>query len=239
MLSRLELRSFPDAARPELTAEHLEEMLEALETPARIIVLRGTPELFSPGLSLEMAARQPQGALQCAKAMANLLIALLAAPAPVIAVVDGKAMGGGVGLACAADLVLATPHATFALPEVISGLFPAVIFPVVAQRMGIARARLLALSAESLNAQQAMAAGLVDEVTEDPEARIQHWEKRWRRMDPRAMAALKRWSADVAGTEAHLQEGVHRLGQQLALASTQQRLERMMNGESPWDEEDA
>ena len=81
-----------------------------------------------------------------------------------VAVVRGAAMGGGVGLACTMDRVIATADAVFAMPEVTLGIAPAQIAPFVAQRMGPRRARWHMLSATRLDAQAALAVGLVDHV---------------------------------------------------------------------------
>src|SRR5438477_5999325 len=87
-----------------------------------------------------------------------------------LAVVDEQALGGGVGLAAVCDYVLATERATFGLPELLLGLVPATIFPILLERMPPQRARRLALLGHTQNAAQASASGLVDEVVaSDPE----------------------------------------------------------------------
>src|SRR4030095_2477202 len=66
---------------------------------------------------------------------ADLFTMLQSSPKPLLAVVDGAAIGGGLGLACACDWVVATSRATFALPELLWGLAPATIWPIVSSRM--------------------------------------------------------------------------------------------------------
>lgn len=79
-------------------------------------------------------------------------------------------MGGGFGLACAADIALARKDAKFALSETTLGLVPAQIAPFVVARIGQAQARRLALSGERIDGVEAERIGLVDFVAEDATA---------------------------------------------------------------------
>jgi len=90
-------------------------------------------------------------------------------PMAVIALVDGPAMGGGLGLACCADIVITTPRARFALSETRLGLTPAQIAPFVINRVGLATARRLALTGARFDGAGAAAIGLSDHHCESPE----------------------------------------------------------------------
>ena len=90
-----------------------------------------------------------------------------------IAVVEGAAMGGGVGLVAACDFVLASSTAQFGMPEVTLGLPPAQIAPFIAARLGHGAALRLMLTGRRITAAQARACGLADEVFE-PEALDDH-----------------------------------------------------------------
>src|ERR1700730_3013334 len=90
-------------------------------------------------------------------------------PMAVIAVVDGAAVGGGLGLACCADIVITTPRARFALSETSLGLTPAQIAPFVINRIGLAAARRLALSGARFDGAVAAAIGLSDHHCESAE----------------------------------------------------------------------
>ena len=83
-------------------------------------------------------------------------------------------MGGGFGLACVADLVVALPSARFALPEVTLGLTPAQIAPFVVARLGAPRTRQLALTGARFGAQEALAYGLVHQCLDDEAALNEH-----------------------------------------------------------------
>ena len=88
-------------------------------------------------------------------------------PQATIALVQGAAFGGAVGLAACCDIVLATPASSFCLSEVKIGLIPAVISPYVMRAMGPRQARRYMLTAERFNAQKALQIGLVHELVED------------------------------------------------------------------------
>lgn len=144
----------------------------------RSIVLQGAGGHFCAGGSLgdfASAIGQPwQGAADADplatlnREFGALLEALCALPQWLLAAVDGAAMGGGIGLLCCADFVLATPQAVFATPEVTLGIVPAQIAPFVVRRLGDAAARDWLLRGQRWSAQDALRAGLVNAVAEGP-----------------------------------------------------------------------
>ena len=93
-------------------------------------------------------------------------------PAPVVARVQGYALGGGSGLVACADVALAAPDATFGFSEVKLGIIPAVISPFVLPKIG-AHARRFFLTGERFDAQTALRIGLVHEVAEDLDAAVE------------------------------------------------------------------
>lgn len=117
-----------------------------------------------------------------------------ALPQVLVVVVEGAAIGGGFGLAAIGDIVLAEASAQFAMPETGLGLPPAQIAPFVAQRIGLARARRIALTAGRVNARQALDLQLVDELAEGPDALEESLRKilqAIQRCAPRALASTK------------------------------------------------
>jgi isohexenylglutaconyl-CoA hydratase len=110
-----------------------------------------------------------------------------------VAVVEGAAMGGGVGLAAACDFVLAADSAQFGMPEVTLGLPPAQIAPFVAQRIGTGAAQRLMLTGRRIAAAQALAIGLVDEALEPAalDARLAALLLELGRAEPAALRATK------------------------------------------------
>ncbi|UTA46411.1 enoyl-CoA hydratase-related protein [Simiduia sp. 21SJ11W-1] len=100
----------------------------------------------------------------------QLLLNLARLPCTVISVLQGTVMGGGLGLCAVADICLADASAKLAMPEITLGLPPAQIAAFVGEKIGLAQARRLAVSAGRLTAQQAKAIGLVDEAYADSTA---------------------------------------------------------------------
>ena len=137
------------------------------------------------------------------RAFGHLLQALTALPMPVLAMVEGAAMGGGIGLACCADIVLATEDARFALSETGLGLIPAQIAPFVQARVGRRVALRLGLSGERVSGTLAQSLGLVDALAADSaelDALQAQWLSRILACGPQANRSLKALlSRNVAG----------------------------------------
>ncbi|HQT87455.1 MAG TPA: enoyl-CoA hydratase/isomerase family protein [Acidiphilium sp.] len=197
-------------ARNALTAR----MISALETaltkaadhaPDRIIVLRGAGDHFCAGADLaESAAARANpddAALRAANQQFGALCAQIAAhPKPIIACVQGSVIGGGIGLACAADIVLATGQTRFRLSEVTLGLIPAQILPFVIARTGYVTAKRLAITAQSLTADEAKNLSLLDILCEDHaalEVALAQTIATLRAAAPAAIAATKSLARDA------------------------------------------
>jgi methylglutaconyl-CoA hydratase len=93
-----------------------------------------------------------------------MLRAVAECPHPVVARVQGSALGGGAGRVAAADIAIAADTARFAFTEARLGLIPATVAPFVIEKIGAGRARALFLTAERFDAVQARTAGLVHRV---------------------------------------------------------------------------
>ncbi len=189
------LRTVP--VPPRLDAASVAGLRAAIADVAgvRALVLRGaSSQGFCAGLDLASLGSLDAASLRAGlDAYAALLLAIADAPLPVIAVVEGDAFGGGVGLASIADLVLATPDARFGLPEARHGFHPAIVLAALDRRLTPQRSRRLALQCESIGAAEAQAWGLVDEVVEPTalEASLARWSRRLARAAPDAVAALR------------------------------------------------
>lgn len=137
----------------------------------RIILLSGAGENFCAGGDIDWmrsAASAPADENERdAVALARMFETLARSSKPTLAVVQGAAFGGGVGLAACCDIVIAAKSAKFCLSEVRLGLIPAVVGPYVVKAIGARRARALILSAEIISAEQAFHIGLVHEVAPD------------------------------------------------------------------------
>jgi enoyl-CoA hydratase/carnithine racemase len=183
-----------------LDARRSNELADAIEACIDpVIVLEGRGDVFCRGMDFTATASESTD--DGVAAFARCIRAIRTAGKPVIAAVDGIALGGGVGIAAAADLLLATPRATFGLPEVLFGLVPGVVMPILLERLRPQQARLFALSARSRSAGEAERLGLVDAVVSDLAAAIRRSTRELSRARPAAVAALKRLTLDAAAVE--------------------------------------
>jgi methylglutaconyl-CoA hydratase len=160
-------------AKNALSGELVAKLADALATlaaddAARTVVLTGAGEVFCAGADIgEMrrAGSSPPAQNEAdARRFAGMLEALERLPQPTVAVVNGPAMGGAVGLVACCDIALASDRARFALSEVRLGLVPAMISPYVMRAIGVRQARRWFLTGEAMDAAQAQAIGLVHEV---------------------------------------------------------------------------
>ena len=143
------------------------ERLVADDT-VRVIVLAGEGKHFSAGADLQWMQRASTASrewnLADARKFAGMLARIEAAPKPTVARVQGAALGGGVGLACACDIAIAADNASFSVSEAKFGILPAVIGPYVTNAVGKRQAKRLALTTERIGAAEALAMGLVAKV---------------------------------------------------------------------------
>jgi methylglutaconyl-CoA hydratase len=200
-LARPEVRNAFDAA---LIAELSQAFVDV--GTARAVVLSGDGASFCAGADVEWmrasADLDYEANVADATALRRMLEAIDGCPAPVVAVVQGHALGGGVGLVACADIVLAHENAVFAFSEVKLGLIPAVISPFALRKIGETEARRYFLTGERFDARTAQRIGLVHEVTDDLDAALARILAELRTAGPRAARAAKRLVLDRPdGTE--------------------------------------
>jgi methylglutaconyl-CoA hydratase len=138
------------------------------DASVRLIVLAGDGNHFSTGADLKWMQRASKATQEANVADARRFAAMLGkighCPKPTIARVQGSALGGGVGLACACDIAIAADNARFSVSEVRFGILPAVIGPYLVNALGKRQAMRLALTAARIGAAEAMSIGLVQQV---------------------------------------------------------------------------
>jgi methylglutaconyl-CoA hydratase len=157
--------AFDDRLIAELTAR-LSELGE--DAAVRAVTLTGAGRSFSAGADLNwmrrMADYSEEENLADARALELLLHTLDELAKPTLAIVNGAAIAGGMGLVAACDIAIAADHAVFGLSEVRLGLIPAVISPYVVQAIGVRACRRYFLTAERFDAATAHTLGLVHEI---------------------------------------------------------------------------
>lgn len=180
----------------------------------RVVVLTGRGRVFSGGADLRWmrsaAAYTYEENLADASRMDAMLRGLYDLPKPLVARVNGPAVGGGTGLIAVCDVAVASEDAAFAFTEVRLGIAPALIAPYVVRKVGPSFARSSFVTGERFGADRALAVGLVHQVVpaEELDAAVARVTDRCRRASPNAAAAAKRLPdlalapLDEAATEA-------------------------------------
>lgn len=181
-----------------------ETVQHAGEDPdVRVVVLKSAGDrAFCAGASFDelVAIQTKEEGLAFFSGFAKVINAMRECPKFVIARVQGKAVGGGVGLAAAADHCLATVHASVKLSELAVGIGPFVVGPAVERKLGLSGMAALAIDATAWkSAEWAHAHGLFAEVFDTANALDEGVDRLARQLaksNPDAMASLKRalWS---------------------------------------------
>ena len=142
-----------------------------LDAGVRVVALRGAGKDFCAGMDLiELLASADKTVDQnraAALEFGEIFIRMRRLPKPVVALVQGRALAGGCGLATACDLVLAAESAQFGYPEVQRGFVPAIVLNMLRRTVGEKLAFDLASTGRLLTASEAAAAGLISRVYED------------------------------------------------------------------------
>lgn len=170
-IARLTLNHAPHNV---LTVPMMKEMAEAIESlngraDVKAILLQSAQQAFSAGISLEDS--RPDRVFQTLDAFTRVFQAMSDISKPVVVVVNGPAIGAGSELVGFADVVLATPKAKFAQPEVKLGVFPPFAAVMLPQLIGTKKTYELILTGEALSAEDALHFGFVNKVV--PEAELE------------------------------------------------------------------
>jgi methylglutaconyl-CoA hydratase len=185
---------------------------------AQAVVLAGDGASFCAGADVEWMRASVGLSLEeniaDANAMRQMFEAIDGCPAPVVARVQGHALGGGAGLVAASDIPICAPDTVFAFSEVKLGIIPAVISPFALAKIGPGAARRYFVTGERFDASAALRIGLVTEVAEDLDAAVERvvaellsagphaarWAKRLIRERP-AGPDTARWIAERRASE--------------------------------------
>ncbi len=192
--------------RPDLhnafNAELIEELITCfsnIPATARVVILSGRGSSFCAGADLNwmksMKDYSKDENFKDAKRLAGLFATINDCDVPVIARINGHALGGGVGLASVCDYVVAVEEALFGFTEVRLGLIPAVISPYCISKIGESHARAWMLSGERFSAQKAKEMNLVHDVASslsDLDVKVEELKKRFLAAGPEAAREAKK-----------------------------------------------
>ncbi|WP_374439043.1 gamma-carboxygeranoyl-CoA hydratase [Pseudomonas panipatensis] len=193
-------------------AATIAELIQALDAVAadprvRLLVLRGRGKHFCGGADLAWMQEAVQldyaGNLADAQQLAELLHKLHQLKTPTLAVVQGAAFGGGVGLVACCDMALGSEAAQFCLSEVRIGLIPATIGPFVTKAIGQRAATRYAMTAERFGGARARELGLLDEcyAADQLEAKVADWIANLLQNSPAALVACKALFQEIGSGE--------------------------------------
>ena len=189
-------------------AELISGIVDALahvSLDARAVVLRSEGDAFCAGADLNWMKGMVDYSLDQnvadSRALAEMFRALDDLPMPLLARVQGAAIGGGAGLVAVADIAVASTQATFGFTEVRLGIIPAVVSPYVVRKIGPAHASALFVSGIRFDAQRALEIGLVEAVEppEELDAKLGLYLDAVVAGGPHAVNAAKRLVRDVTG----------------------------------------
>ncbi len=181
------------------TVDQLHRVLDAAESDAdlRAVVLRARGEAFCSGMDLLEASSDDDDTAGNLGRFFDLLARMTTTDALVISLVAGRAVGGGVGLAAASDLVIATDRAHFSLTEALWGLLPCAVLPFLVRRTGFQRAYAMTIATTSIPAARAAEIGLVDELTADLDRALLRLLDRTLRVPPGVIGTAKAYFATI------------------------------------------
>ncbi len=167
------------------------------------VVLAGDGPSFSAGADISMmkasAAFTQEQNVTDALRLADLFDTIHSFPCPIVARVNGAAMGGGAGLVAVCDIVIAAENARLAFSEVKLGIAPAVISPYVVRKIGETHARMLFVTGERFSAVRAREIGLVHTVVplEELDAAVEQTVRELLSSGPQAIRACKALALNV------------------------------------------
>src|SRR5438046_6430764 len=188
----------------ELIAE-LTATVARVDRSARVVVLQSGGDTFCAGADVEwmrgMADYSLDDNVADSKALAGMFRALYELAMPLVARVQGAAIGGGAGLVAVADIAVASTDASFAFTETRLGIVPAVVSPYVVRKIGVARATALFVTGSRIDAKRAHEIGLVERLVEpaDLDAAVERVVAAILEGGPEAVRSAKRLASEVAG----------------------------------------
>lgn len=164
----------------------------AQESPeCRMVVIAGRDGVFCSGMDFDEASSSAAGAEEGGRLFVSLLKRFTSIPRVVVAAVDGRVTGGGVGLAAACDFVFATSRSQFSLPEALWGLLPCCVLPFLIRRVGFQKAYAMTIGTQPVFAREAAGFHLVDAVGDDIALLVRKTAMRATKLDEATVRAIK------------------------------------------------
>jgi methylglutaconyl-CoA hydratase len=195
----------PDA-RNALSFELIEQLEHAIKTvaanaAARVLVLSGNGKSFCAGMDLRGVLNDAQKMGLMLHGLARVGLALRKLSIPVIAKVQGAAVGGGCGLVVACDFAFTHEQAKLGYPEVDLGVCPAVVAPFLISKVGAGRARALLLAGGLVDGKEAVRIGIATHLVsvDELDSAAMDFAQKLSTGGPNAIATTKRWLHELDG----------------------------------------
>jgi methylglutaconyl-CoA hydratase len=187
--------------------EELTSIPELINKDVRAVILSGAGKVFCAGADLNwmkqsLDLNRDQN-LEDAQRLADMLLALDRLPVPMVGMIHGSALGGGVGLVSVCDYAVAVSETQFSFSEVRLGIVPACIAPFVIRKIGAGHARALFTTAERFDAKKAYDIGLIHAVVSNTDELMQFTSKKVdeiKECSPNALRTAKKLIFDLVAT---------------------------------------
>lgn len=203
-----------------------------------VVVIEGLPDVFCTGADFRQISEQNDDVgMVDAERLYQLWMQLASGPFVTIAHVRGRVRAGGVGFVAACDIVLADESATFALSELMFGLFPACVLPFLIRRVGVQKSHYMTLTTMPISVQEAHASGLVDAYSEESESLLRKHLIRLSRLSNSAIFEYKEYMHQLS--DILLRSRSLAVATNHRLFSSQENLDRIRRyvneGKFPWE----
>lgn len=182
----------PSVLNPESIGHLNKQLLNCEETQTRFIVLKGSDNIFCNGLDLSWVANSYEANhTQDMQHYADFLKKLQSGQFISIALVNGIVSGGGMGVVCACDYVIANDTSTFSLPEGLLGLIPGMILPSLLNRLSPQQIKKMVFTGKKYSASEALQFNAVDEITNEHPIALSNAINAMRSCKPGAVSDIK------------------------------------------------
>lgn len=181
-------------------AEGLREL--ASQPGLRVLVLAGEGKVFCAGMDLKAVANDAVAMGDMLRELSRVTRTIRRMPVPIIARVQGAAVGGGCGLMVVCDFAVTHPEAKVGYPEVDLGVCPAVVAPWLIRRIGAGRARSMLLAGGTISGEEGFRSGLATHLAplDELDATVASIAKHIATGCPKALAATKHWLNELDGS---------------------------------------
>ena len=231
-LNRPEKRN---ALNPDLIGELLSFFKESKwDSSVKTIVLSGEGKAFCSGADLKWMSDESAFNSKEMENLFSLFEAILSCPLPLISLVHGFAVGGGLGLLSVSDVVIAEENTQFQFSETKLGLIPSVISPFIVRKIGLSQAQFLMLSALPFSPQKAQEIGLSHFFGSQEECDIflQKILNNFKQLDIFAVSKTKKWLNSIYSLPLSQvkKEGVSLISEARKSPSSRKRIKILLEG---------